>query len=95
MNTRLKGTMVSVAVAAAAFWLTLSRPRVRARPQGVARNKWDSKPNLEGIWQYIGTANWNIEGRPNQPGPYPATMGAWGARPAGQGIGSTVRCRTA
>ena len=27
----------------------------------VPRNAWDGKPNLNGIWQAMNTANWNLE----------------------------------
>ncbi len=45
----------------------------------------DGKPNLNGIWQAIGTANWDIEAHEARPGPIVA-MGAVGAIPAGLGV---------
>jgi hypothetical protein len=45
----------------------------------------DGKPNLNGIWQTMNTANWNIEAHPA--GPSPAReLGASGAVPAGLGV---------
>jgi len=43
------------------------------------------KPNLNGIWQTIGTANWDIQDHPAYAGPM-WELGAIGAAPAGQGI---------
>ncbi|MGH2400578.1 MAG: hypothetical protein ACRDF6_12125, partial [bacterium] len=45
----------------------------------------DGKPNFTGLWQYIGTANWDIQDHSAQPGPF-HQLGAIGAIPAGQGI---------
>jgi hypothetical protein len=45
----------------------------------------DGKPNLNGIWQSMNTANWNLEDHPAQPGPL-AQTGAIGSAPAGLGI---------
>ena len=45
----------------------------------------DGKPNLNGIWQTLGTAYWNIEGHAAQSGPIVA-LGAVGAIPAGLGV---------
>jgi hypothetical protein len=45
----------------------------------------DGKPNLNGIWQVLGTAHWDIEAHEAKPGPVIA-MGALGAIPAGLGV---------
>jgi hypothetical protein len=42
-------------------------------------------PNLNGLWQSMNTANWDIQDHSAQPGPVVA-LGAWGAQPAGMGI---------
>jgi len=47
----------------------------------------DGKPNLNGIWQVMNTANWNLE--PHSAGPNPVAdrqVGATGAIPAGLGV---------
>jgi len=85
MQMRLKGAMLAVAVAGVALWLTVPTAG-QGQAAGVARNKWDSKPNLEGIWQSLANANWDIEGSSAQPGPRPEIMGVYGAQPASQGI---------
>lgn len=53
----------------------------------------DGKPNLNGIWQAVNTANWNVE--PHSAGPNPVAdrqVGATGAIPAGLGVvnGGTI-----
>jgi hypothetical protein len=45
----------------------------------------DGKPNLNGVWQAITTANWDIQDHSPAPGPM-WQLGAIGAIPAGQGI---------
>lgn len=45
----------------------------------------DGKPNLNGIWQAMTTAYWDLEPHPAQPGAVLA-MGAMGAIPAGLGV---------
>ena len=47
----------------------------------------DGKPNLNGVWQAMNTANWNLE--PHSAGPNPVAdrqVGATGAIPAGLGV---------
>jgi hypothetical protein len=45
----------------------------------------DDKPDLNGIWQAIGSAHWDVEGHAARQGPV-LEMGALGAVPAGLGI---------
>jgi len=45
----------------------------------------DGKPNLNGIWQAMNTANWNIEAHQAAMGPI-TELGAAGSIPAGTGI---------
>lgn len=45
----------------------------------------DGKPNLNGIWEALNEANWDIEGHSAQPGPVLA-LGAAGAVPPGSGV---------
>ena len=48
------------------------------------RRAWDGHPNLNGIWQALGTAHWNLEDHPAGPG-HP-DLGAISAIPPGQGV---------
>ena len=45
----------------------------------------DGKPNLNGIWQTLNTANWDIQGHAAQAGVVVA-LGAAGAEPGGLGV---------
>lgn len=45
----------------------------------------DGKPNFNGIWQTLNTANWNIEAHQAEAGPF-YQLGAAGAVPAGLGV---------
>ena len=52
----------------------------------------DGKPNFNGIWQSMNTANWDLEDHSARAGPI-AAAGAIGSEPAGMGIiegGSTI-----
>ena len=43
-------------------------------------------PDLNGVWQVLNTANWDLEPHAAGPAPFPALVGAIGAEPAGQGV---------
>ena len=45
---------------------------------------FDGNPDLNGVWQAIGTAHWDIQDHPASAGP--PDMGAIGSIPPGQGI---------
>ena len=45
----------------------------------------DGKPNLTGLWQAMGTADWDIEAHSAAASPF-YQLGALGAIPPGQGI---------
>ena len=45
---------------------------------------WDDNPDLNGVWQAIGTAHWDIQDHPASAGP--AEFGAIGAIPPGLGV---------
>jgi hypothetical protein len=45
----------------------------------------DGKPNLTGLWQSLGTADWDIRDHSAQAGPF-FQLGATGATPPGEGI---------
>ncbi len=55
-----------------------------AMAQQVARTA-DGKPDLNGIWQAMGSAHWNLEPHNAEAGPV-AVMGAIGAIPGGLGV---------
>jgi hypothetical protein len=63
-----------------------ARPAARAaaRVSGIPRMA-DSKPNLNGIWQTMSAADWNLEAHSASASPVIA-MGALGAAPPGMGV---------
>ena len=63
------------------FALAASGQAQSTRPARTA----DGKPNLNGIWQALNTANWDLEGHAAQPGQVVA-MGAIGATPPGLSV---------
>ena len=46
----------------------------------------DGHPDLNGIWQALVTANWDVQDHEAQAGPHPELSGAYAAGPAGQSI---------
>ena len=46
----------------------------------------DGKPDLNGIWQALNTANWDLQDHVAKPGPFPHLVGAIGSVPAGRGV---------
>ena len=44
------------------------------------------EPNLNGIWQALTSADWDIQGHDAQPGLHPELEGTYDAQPAGQNI---------
>jgi hypothetical protein len=75
----------STAVAAAALMALGSVPASAEHHEGVERI--DGKPNLNGVWQVMNNANWNLE--PHSAAANPVAdrlLGAIGAIPAGLGV---------
>lgn len=60
---------------------------VSAQPAGykASRLPGTNRPDLNGLWQALNTAYWDIQDHSAQPAPLLA-MGAWGAIPAGRGV---------
>ena len=86
MQKRLAGWLI-VATGLAVI-LSAVRPAVgqppTGRASGVARMP-DGKPNLNGVWQTLNTANWDLEPHAAAPSPVLA-LGAAGAIPPGLGV---------
>ena len=68
----------------ALFALTSGAAGAPATSEKVARTA-DGKPDLNGIWQAMGSAHWNLEPHNAEASPVTA-MGAIGAIPAGLGV---------
>jgi hypothetical protein len=43
-------------------------------------------PDLNGVWQAMNTANWDIQAHDAGPSPFPRLLGTYGAMPGGPGI---------
>src|SRR3954467_10691467 len=89
----MRRILIATALAAAGASLAAQAPTYR--PPRLA----DGHPDLNGIWQALNEANWDIEahnarpglaGRPGPSGPVPATpvlaLGAVGSVPPGLGV---------
>ncbi len=79
----LLATAVFLLTAAAGFSQTSSRTATRTTAQ-IPRMR-DGKPNFTGLWQALGTADWDIKPHYAHAGPF-FQLGAEGAEPAGAGI---------
>ena len=96
MRPQLKRSIVALgtAVAVAMLWsVTGSQPLAQSvvgQVQLPANYKPprtpDGQPDLNGFWQSIGAANWNIEEHGAQSGPYENLVGAYLSEPPGFGI---------
>ena len=84
MRNRFLGSMIAAAAVIAVLSLAV-KPTAGQAPAYKAPRTADGKPNLNGIWQALNTANWDIQGHAARPGPVVA-LGAVGAAPAGQGV---------
>jgi hypothetical protein len=81
---RTRGILVVVGALATMLYTVTAVPGQTAATYRAPRTG-DGKPNLNGIWQAMNTANWNIEAHEAAPGPI-SELGAAGAIPAGLGI---------
>jgi hypothetical protein len=98
MAKRSKAVIVVGGVAAAAVSVWLAARLLEAQSPGgeipapgqfapyMAPRTADGRPNLNGIWQALTTAYWDLEAHGAAPGAYPQLLGAWGAQPGGQSV---------
>ena len=99
MKHHISASILALAVAvvvALAFILASVNPAAAQAPAGPAGAQFpagfkaprtaDGKPDFNGIWQTLTTANWDIQDHGADAGPRPAVMGIYGAQPAGLGI---------
>ena len=85
MRNRFKGTLLAAATACA---LVVLSPAAHSADQASgyeAPRTADGTPDLNGVWQALGSAHWDIEGHAARPGPI-VELGAVGAIPGGLGI---------
>ena len=98
MRKQWKAVMISGAAATAIrLWMAGMPVAVQAQAGGQVPTpgEWprftvprmaDGRPNLNGIWQALVTANYNLEDHEAQEGPYTGQMGAYSGEPAGQSV---------
>jgi len=75
-------------VMTAAIFVLLSTAMLTPAQRGTtyqAPRTADGHPDLNGIWQALSTANWDLEDHPAAPGPF-YQLGAIGAIPGGPGV---------
>jgi len=81
--------VTALIVAAGAAQAQSSKAKAQTSPSA----RLDGKPNLNGIWQAVNSANWNLEPHSAAEAPVASRqIGAWGAVPAGVGVidGETI-----
>jgi hypothetical protein len=84
-HLRLGPAVLVICAAAAGILVAMVATRSTAQSSTyVAPRTADGKPDLNGIWQAVNTANWDLQDHPAQAGLPP--MGAIGAIPPGQGV---------
>ena len=90
MGNWFRASVVGIAVTAATvvgiLFLGVSPTVSQETAYRAARLPGTSNPDLTGLWQAFGTANWDLQDHAADPGPFPDILGVWGAQPAGQGV---------
>src|SRR6202789_3779526 len=84
MQICIKSPSIIIAASCAAVFLSMLPAAGQTVAPRLPRMS-DGKPNLTGLWQALGTADWDIEAHSAAAGPF-FQMGALGAIPPGQGI---------
>ena len=64
------------------------KPAMGQQPQTyrAPRLPGTQNPDMNGIWEVLNTANWDLEPHAAGPSPFPAILGAIAAEPAGAGV---------
>src|SRR5580704_363131 len=83
MENWLKGSMIAGALVC--VLLLTASPSPAQTPAYRAPRAADGKPDLNGIWQALNTADWDLEGHAAAMGPV-ASLGAVFAKPPGLGV---------
>src|SRR5437879_4872352 len=73
-------------VAAMAAMLGVSALAQQPPAYRAPRFPGTQNPDLNGIWEALNSANWDLEPHAAAPSPFPAILGEYGAQPAGPGV---------
>jgi len=85
MRKLIVSAIILAALAVAVAVLLPGAVPTTAREEGAVSRTADGKPNLNGIWQAVGTANWDLEDHSARTGAM-IPLGAVGAVPAGRSV---------
>jgi hypothetical protein len=83
LGSRHQRTLSRSAIALCLFLATAAA--AQERQEFRAPRTADGKPDLNGVWEALGSAHWDVEGHAARMGPV-VKMGALGAIPAGLGV---------
>ena len=84
MVYRVKQGLKALKISIAVLLLQLFISAAIAQTGDSVPRSWDNHPDLNGIWQAIGTAHWNLQDHSASAGL--PELGAIGATPPGQGV---------
>jgi hypothetical protein len=90
-QSRRSSVMVIVTAVGVVSLVFAAQRLVETQSSAIPRTSWNNKPDLNGIWQAMSTANWDLEDHEGAASPA-LLMGAIGARPPGMGVveGGTI-----
>jgi hypothetical protein len=82
----VKSGVLFVAAIAAMWFCGQPASGQQAPAYRAPRLAGTQNPDLNGIWEAVNSANWDLEPHAAAPSPFPAILGEYGAQPAGQGV---------
>jgi hypothetical protein len=82
----VKSGVLFVAAIAAMWFCGQPASGQQAPAYRAPRLAGTQNPDLNGVWEAVNSANWDLEPHAAAPSPFPAILGEYGAQPAGQGV---------
>jgi len=93
MRSEVRRSLIGVgaAIVMATLW-SAATSSVVGQTSTTFKRTADGQPDLNGFWQALNTANWDLEEHGAQPSPYPNLLGAYLAQPPGLSVveGGTI-----